>query len=45
MTRVALLDVNLLVALFNPDLIHHDPAHDWFADHRTDGWAVIGPPL
>lgn len=40
MTRPALLDVNVLVALFNPDHIHHDPAHDWFADHRERGWAT-----
>jgi uncharacterized protein len=35
-----LLDVNVLVALFNPDHIHHDAAHDWFAEHHTDGWAT-----
>jgi toxin-antitoxin system PIN domain toxin len=39
-SRVALLDVNLLVALFDPDHIHHDLAHDWFADNRADGWAT-----
>jgi uncharacterized protein len=38
--RVALLDVNVLVALFDPDHIHHDTAHDWFADHRPFGWAT-----
>jgi toxin-antitoxin system PIN domain toxin len=37
---VALLDVNVLVALFDPDHIHHDVAHDWFADHRRFGWAT-----
>lgn len=36
----ALLDVNVLVALFEPDHIHHDVAHDWFADHRAAGWAT-----
>lgn len=36
----ALLDVNLLIALFDPDHIHHEPAHDWFADHRRRGWAT-----
>jgi hypothetical protein len=36
----ALLDVNMLVALFDPDHIHHEIAHDWFADHRADGWAT-----
>jgi toxin-antitoxin system PIN domain toxin len=35
----ALLDVNVLVALFDPDHVHHDIAHDWFADHRARGWA------
>jgi toxin-antitoxin system PIN domain toxin len=37
---VALLDVNLLIALFFADHIHHDVAHDWFADHRSGGWAT-----
>jgi len=36
----ALLDVNLLVALFDPDHVHHDLAHDWFADNRSRGWAT-----
>lgn len=36
----SLLDVNVLVALFDPDHVHHDLAHDWFADHRSDGWAT-----
>jgi toxin-antitoxin system PIN domain toxin len=36
----ALLDVNLLVALFDPDHVHHDLAHDWFANHRAAGWAT-----
>ena len=40
MKRPALLDVNLLVALFDPDHVHHELAHDWFADHRTNGWAT-----
>jgi predicted nucleic acid-binding protein len=40
MSRVALLDVNLLVALFDPDHVHHEFAHDWFADHERDGWAT-----
>ena len=40
MSRVALLDVNLLVALFDPDHVHHDLAHDWFADHQAEGWAT-----
>ena len=39
MSRRALLDVNVLVALFDPDHVHHELAHDWFADHRAAGWA------
>jgi hypothetical protein len=38
--RPALLDVNVLVALFDPDHVHHDAAHDWFADSRGEGWAT-----
>lgn len=38
--RVSLLDVNVLVALFFPDHVHHDLAHDWFSDHRHEGWAT-----
>ena len=37
---MALLDVNVLVALFDPDHVHHETAHDWFAEHRTAGWAT-----
>ncbi len=40
MSRVSLLDVNVLVALFDPDHVHHELAHDWFDDHRADGWAT-----
>jgi toxin-antitoxin system PIN domain toxin len=40
MSRPALLDVNVLVALFDPDHIHHDEAHQWFGEHRNDGWAT-----
>lgn len=40
MSRPALLDVNVLVALFDPDHIHHDLAHDWFAENRARGWAT-----
>jgi toxin-antitoxin system PIN domain toxin len=40
MSGVALLDVNLLVALFNPDHSHHEVAHDWFSDHQMHGWAT-----
>jgi toxin-antitoxin system PIN domain toxin len=40
MSRVALLDVNVMVALFDPDHIHHDLAHDWFQHQRPHGWAT-----
>ena len=40
MSRTALLDVNVLVALFDATHVHHDTAHDWFADHRALGWAT-----
>lgn len=40
MTSIALLDVNVLVALFDPDHVHHEAAHDWFAATRKDGWAT-----
>jgi uncharacterized protein len=35
-----LLDVNVLIALFDPDHLHHEIAHDWFADHHKAGWAT-----
>ncbi len=40
MNGVALLDVSLLIALFDSDHVHHEPAHDWFADHHAYGWAT-----
>lgn len=42
MTRVALLDVNLLLALFDAEHVHHEIAHDWFADDGAAGWATSG---
>jgi toxin-antitoxin system PIN domain toxin len=38
--RVSLLDVNVLVALFDPDHVHHDLAHDWFAQEGSAAWAT-----
>jgi toxin-antitoxin system PIN domain toxin len=38
--RPALLDVNVLIALFDETHVHHLVAHDWFADHRKLGWAT-----
>ncbi len=37
---VSLLDVNTLVALAWPNHVHHEPAHRWFAEHHTHGWAT-----
>ena len=36
----ALLDVNVLVALFDPMHAHHEAAHEWFAENRQLGWAT-----
>ena len=38
MSKIALLDVNVLLALFDPEHVHHDIAHDWFAG-SSRGWA------
>lgn len=40
MSRPALLDVNILLALFDPEHVHHEIAHDWFSDHHKAGWAT-----
>jgi hypothetical protein len=40
MTAAVLLDVNVLVALFDPDHIHHEAAHRWFRSIRKTGWAT-----
>jgi toxin-antitoxin system PIN domain toxin len=36
---IALLDVNILVALMDEDHVHHQLAHDWFEDNKEAGWA------
>ena len=36
----ALLDVNVLIALFHPEHVHHQIAHDWFNDQESAGWAT-----
>jgi toxin-antitoxin system PIN domain toxin len=38
--RVALLDVNVLIALFDPAHPNHEEAHDWFGRHQRYGWAT-----
>jgi len=40
MASIALLDVNVLIALFDPDHVHHDVAHDWFVAEGSTGWAT-----
>jgi toxin-antitoxin system PIN domain toxin len=35
-----LLDVNVLVALFDPTHVHHETAHAWFGRARASGWAT-----
>ncbi len=36
----ALLDVNVLVALFDPMHVHYEAAHEWFAENRQRGWVT-----
>jgi uncharacterized protein len=35
-----LLDVNVLLALFDPTHIHHDVAHEWFGSVESARWAT-----
>jgi hypothetical protein len=37
---MALLDVNVLVALFDEMHSHHEAAHQWFGRNRRLGWAT-----
>ncbi len=37
---IALLDVNVLVALFDPAHLHHDAAHAWFESNLSHKWAT-----
>jgi toxin-antitoxin system PIN domain toxin len=39
MTRY-LLDVNVLIALFDPAHANHEAAHDWFARTGSSAWAT-----
>ncbi len=36
---VALLDVNVLIALLDADHMHHSVATDWLSEHLDAGWA------
>ena len=38
--RIALLDVNVLIALIDPRHVQHEPSHRWFQVHGCDGWAT-----
>ena len=35
----ALLDVSVLLPLFDPEHAHHGRARAWWAEHRNEGWA------
>ena len=37
---IALLDVNVLIALAWPSHVHNDAAHRWFAKNGSNGWAT-----
>lgn len=37
---ISLLDVNVLIALFDPTHTHHESAHRWFRAERRSGWAT-----
>ena len=37
---IALLDVNVLIALAWPNHVHHAAARAWFEARREDGWAT-----
>lgn len=37
---VALLDVNLLIALAWPNHVHHSIAQEWFRKNQAKGWAT-----
>jgi uncharacterized protein len=36
----ALLDVNILIALFSPNHVHANRAHAWWLDNAALGWAT-----
>lgn len=37
---IALLDVNVLIALFDPAHVYHEAAHTWFEASRKYRWAT-----
>jgi uncharacterized protein len=40
MTTTYLLDINLLLALSDPQHVHHEVAHRWFAETGHAAWAT-----
>ncbi len=36
----ALFDVNVLIALFQPDHVHHQRVHQWWEKNQHSGWAT-----
>jgi toxin-antitoxin system PIN domain toxin len=37
---IALLDANVLIALFDAAHVHHQAAHHWLKQNRAQGWAT-----
>ena len=37
---IALLDINMLIALFDAAHVHHKAAHAWMTKNRSVGWAT-----
>jgi uncharacterized protein len=35
----ALLDINVIIALLDPDHTFHERAHAWWAESQAEGWA------
>ena len=35
----ALFDVNVIIALLDPDHVFHERAHQWWDENRENGWA------
>ncbi|MFZ1699819.1 MAG: TA system VapC family ribonuclease toxin [Pyrinomonadaceae bacterium] len=35
----SLLDINILLALHDPDHVHSEAAHDWWSENSAEGWA------
>lgn len=37
---IALLDINILIAMFDAAHVHHKAAHTWMTRNRSRGWAT-----